>query len=85
MAHKGLANTHGMHRMLLEDGSLQRRTKNVQGNDLNTPTSSCLKPWSQCDHFGRVSTSGTSQSVARNLHSCIRSLVVEISSIAHPM
>ena len=36
--HKGLANKHGMHRMLLEDGSLQRRTSNMQGNDLDTPT-----------------------------------------------
>ena len=38
MAHKELANKHGMHRMLLEDGSLQRRIKNMQGNDLDTPT-----------------------------------------------
>ena len=27
-----------MHRMLLEDGSLQRRIKNMQGNDLEIPT-----------------------------------------------
>ena len=34
-----LANKHGMHRMLLEDGSLRRRdAKNMQGNDLDAPT-----------------------------------------------
>ena len=38
MNHKGLANKHGMHRMLLEDGSLQRRTMNMQGNNLDAPT-----------------------------------------------
>ena len=37
MAHMGIANKHETHRILLEDGSLQRRT---QGNDLDTPTDS---------------------------------------------
>ena len=48
MAHKELASKHGMHRMLLEDGSMQR-------NDLDTPTS-CNRfkqkvPWHLGSYF----------------------------------
>ena len=58
MAHKELASKHGMHRILLEDGSLQRR---MQGNNLDTPTcavacedSKCCggKTWSGCQGGG---------------------------------
>ena len=46
MAHKELANKHGIHKMLLEDGSLQRKkdAKNMQPNDPDTPNANpgCL-------------------------------------------